>query len=116
MPMIGGTWNADPPSPREHRFEHVMILVFASAICLSAFLLFQVQPLIARIILPMYGGAPSVWTACLLFFQVFLVVGYAYAYVLVRFLSPRRSRSDDDIRWGFNSSRPSFSEITSQFA
>ncbi|MEM1443522.1 MAG: fused MFS/spermidine synthase [Verrucomicrobiota bacterium] len=60
--------------------------LFAVAIFLSAFLLFQVQPLIARYILPWYGGSPAVWTTCLLFFQVGLLGGYAYAHGLVSFL------------------------------
>jgi len=65
------------------------ILVFASAIFLSAFLLFQVQPLIARFILPWFGGTPSVWTVCLLFFQTGLLAGYAYAHALVSFFRSR---------------------------
>ncbi|MCG8603330.1 MAG: fused MFS/spermidine synthase [Verrucomicrobiales bacterium] len=60
--------------------------IFAFAIFLSAFLLFQVQPVIARYILPWYGGSPAVWTTCLLFFQVGLLGGYAYAHALVTFL------------------------------
>ncbi|NRB76787.1 MAG: hypothetical protein HRU46_20695, partial [Verrucomicrobiales bacterium] len=64
--------------------------IFALAIFLSAFLLFQVQPLIARYILPCYGGSPTVWTTCLLFFQCGLLGGYAYAHALVTFLRDRR--------------------------
>ena len=62
---------------------------FALAIFLSALLLFGVQPLIARYILPWYGGGPGVWTTCMLFFQVLLLAGYAYAHLL-RGLPPRR--------------------------
>lgn len=51
-------------------------------IFLSAFLLFQVQPLMGRFILPWFGGGPAVWTNCLLFFQVLLLAGYAYAHWL----------------------------------
>ena len=47
---------------------------------LSAFLLFQVQPLISKFILPWFGGGPGVWTTCMLFFQVLLFGGYAYAH------------------------------------
>jgi hypothetical protein len=54
----------------------------------SAFLLFQVQPITARYILPWYGGTPAVWTTCMLFFQIFLFLGYAYAYALQRWLKP----------------------------
>ena len=53
---------------------------YAITIFLSAFLLFQVQPMIGKYILPWYGGGPAVWTACMLFFQVFLLAGYAYAH------------------------------------
>lgn len=56
---------------------------FILAIFLSAFLLFQVQPIIARYILPWYGGSPAVWTTCMLFFQVGLLAGYSYAHLLV---------------------------------
>lgn len=55
---------------------------------LSAFLLFQVQPVISKFILPWFGGSPGVWTTCMVFFQVLLFAGYAYAHVLTR-LRPR---------------------------
>jgi len=58
-------------------------------IFLSAFLLFQVQPIIGRYVLPWFGGGPSVWTTCLLFFQVALLTGYAYAHWLGSHPSPR---------------------------
>jgi hypothetical protein len=57
---------------------------FALTIFLSAFLLFQVQPLIGKYILPWFGGSPAVWTTCLLFFQTALLAGYAYAHWVVR--------------------------------
>lgn len=57
-------------------------LMFAATIFLSAFLLFQVQPLISRILLPWFGGAPAVWTTCLLFFQCLLCGGYCYSHLL----------------------------------
>ena len=63
---------------------------YAITIFLSAFLLFLVQPLIAKQILPWFGGASSVWTTCLLFFQSALLAGYAYAHASVRWLAPRR--------------------------
>jgi hypothetical protein len=64
-------------------------LVFAVTIFLGAFLLFQVQPLIGRFLLPWFGGSPEVWTTCMLFFQVFLLAGYAYAHLLVRLNNTR---------------------------
>ncbi len=54
--------------------------LFALTIFVSAFLLFQVQPLIAKSILPWFGGAASVWTTCMLFFQCILLLGYLYAH------------------------------------
>jgi hypothetical protein len=54
---------------------------------LSAFLLFQVQPLVGKAILPWFGGSPAVWTTAMLFFQVFLVLGYAFA-ALLNAMSP----------------------------
>lgn len=59
-------------------------LVFAVTIFLGAFLLFQVQPLIGRFLLPWFGGTPEVWTTCMLFFQVFLLGGYLYAHGLAK--------------------------------
>ncbi len=58
------------------------MLLYAVTIFLSAFLLFQVQPIIARMILPWFGGSSAVWSTCMLFFQVVLLLGYAYAHWL----------------------------------
>jgi hypothetical protein len=57
-------------------------ILFGGTILISAFLLFELQPLIAKLILPWFGGSAAVWTACLLFFQVTLLGGYAYAHWL----------------------------------
>jgi hypothetical protein len=64
--------------------------LFALTIFASAFLLFLVQPIIAKQILPWFGGSAAVWTTCLVFFQTALLSGYAYADVVVRRLSLRR--------------------------
>lgn len=64
--------------------------LYAATIFLSAFLLFQVQPLVAKAILPWFGGSPGVWNVCLLFFQGVLLAGYAYAHVLARRMPIRR--------------------------
>ena len=58
------------------------MLLYAWVIFLGAFLLFQIQPLIAKIILPSFGGSSVVWSTCMLFFQVVLLLGYAYAHWL----------------------------------
>ncbi len=60
------------------------MLLYAVTIFLSAFLLFQVQPLIARSILPWFGGTAAVWTVCMLFFQVVLLAGYIYSHAYIR--------------------------------
>jgi SAM-dependent methyltransferase len=60
-------------------------VLYAVTIFLSSFLLFLVQPLIARLILPWFGGSAAVWTTCMLFFQALLLAGYAYAHLLARF-------------------------------
>jgi hypothetical protein len=57
-------------------------MLYAVTIFLSSFLLFLVQPLIARLILPWFGGSAAVWTTCMLFFQTVLLAGYAYAHFL----------------------------------
>lgn len=64
----------------------------ALAVLLSAFLLFLVQPLMGRLVVPLFGGGASVWTTCLVFFQAALVAGYAYAAGATRWLSPRSQR------------------------
>src|SRR6266704_3386425 len=66
------------------------MILYAATIFLSAFLLFQVQPLIAKIILPWFGGTAAVWTICMLFFQVLLLAGYVYSHAYVRFGLPAR--------------------------
>lgn len=67
-------------------------MVYALTIFLSSFLLFLVQPLIARIILPWFGGSASVWTTCMLFFQVLLLAGYGYAHLLNTRVAPHKQR------------------------
>src|ERR1700677_2976179 len=66
------------------------MILYASTIFLSAFLLFQVQPLIAKIILPWFGGSAAVWSAALLFFQLVLLAGYGYSHFAIRRLTPRQ--------------------------
>jgi len=61
-------------------------LLYALAIALSAALLFAIEPAAAKALLPAFGGSAGVWIACVLFFQVTLLLGYLYAYVLTRTL------------------------------
>jgi hypothetical protein len=69
--------------------RRVSVIPYAIATFFSAFLLFQIQPIIAKMILPWFGGSAAVWTTCLLFFQVVLLMGYSYAHLSVRLLAPR---------------------------
>jgi spermidine synthase len=66
-----------------------MTQVFATTLILSAFLLFSIQPLFARLLLPLLGGTPSVWAVSMVFFQGMLLLGYAYAHGTSRYLSVR---------------------------
>jgi SAM-dependent methyltransferase len=65
------------------------MLLFAATVFTSAFLLFLVQPIIAKQILPWFGGNAAVWTVCMVFFQLVLLGGYAYADAVARRLAPR---------------------------
>ena len=64
-------------------------LVFGGTIGLSAFLLFTAEPMVARLAQPVFGGAPAVWATVLVFFQVMLLLGYAYAHLVATRLAPR---------------------------
>jgi hypothetical protein len=65
-------------------------LLFSAALFVSALLLFSVQPLIAKMLLPYLGGSPAVWNTCMVFFQVMLLAGYLYAHVLPRKIGNRK--------------------------
>jgi hypothetical protein len=65
-------------------------VLFVLASYLSASLLFFVEPMVARMLMPLLGGSAAVWTTCLVFFQTVLVAGYAYAHGTLRRLGPRR--------------------------
>jgi hypothetical protein len=66
-----------------------LLPVYGAAIFLSAALLFAVQPMFTKMVLPRLGGSPSVWSVAMVFFQAMLLGGYAYAHLLTRFLSVR---------------------------
>jgi hypothetical protein len=71
----------DQPSASRNR---LVLSVYTSAIFLSALLLFSVQPLFTKMVLPRLGGSPAVWSVAMVFFQTLLLAGYAYAHVLMR--------------------------------
>lgn len=66
------------------------MLLFATTVFLSAFLLFQIQPIVGKMILPWFGGSSSVWSVCIVFFQAALLLGYAYVHWLHEKLAPRQ--------------------------
>jgi hypothetical protein len=77
---------ADPAaSPR-----FVVLVLFSAALISSALLMFVVEPLVGRLVLPLLGGAPAVWTTCVMFFQALLLAGYAYAHIGHQVLGIRR--------------------------
>ena len=72
-----------------NKATHLTPLLFSATLFISAGLLFWIQPLIAKTLLPLLGGAPAVWNTCLLFFQGMLLLGYVYALASSRWLSLR---------------------------
>jgi SAM-dependent methyltransferase len=78
-------------APRHARFAHRATLgFFATAIFAGATLVFLVQPMVARMVLPLFGGSQAVWTTSMLFFQAVLLAGYGYAHASTRLLGPSR--------------------------
>jgi hypothetical protein len=71
------------------RRKKLLTLLYGGTIFLSAFLLFQVQPIIGKMLLPWFGGSAAVWSTCLLFFQALLLLGYLYTHWTTRFLEVR---------------------------
>src|SRR4051812_18845225 len=75
-----------------HSSQSLRTAAYALPILLGAFLLFQVQPMMGRIVLPWFGGSAAVWTTCMLFFQALLLLGYLYAHVVATRCDGRRQR------------------------
>src|SRR5262250_4013768 len=69
----------------------MLLATFTAAIFVSAALLFMVQPMFTKLVLPRFGGAPSVWSVAIVFFQTALLAGYAYAHWLTRYAGGRAS-------------------------
>src|SRR4051812_7789096 len=67
-----------------------VLALFSATLFLSAFLLFLLEPMIAKMVLPVLGGTPMVWNTCVLFFQITLLGGYAYAHGGSNWLSAKR--------------------------
>ncbi len=79
-----------PAAPGEARFAGLgLVVVFTATTFVSALLLFSIQPLFAKMVLPVLGGSPSVWAVALCFYQGALLAGYCYAHLLNRFVAAR---------------------------
>jgi len=72
------------------RLQTGLLPVYTITLFVSAFLVFLVQPMLGKMILPLYGGTPAVWNTCLCFFQGTLLLGYLYAHYSIRWLGGRR--------------------------
>ncbi len=72
------------------KIDRRLAVHYGLTIFLSAFLLFQVQPLIGKMILPWFGGSAAIWTTCMLFFQLVLLLGYFYSHWVTHWLTPSR--------------------------
>ena len=70
--------------------ERPTLRIVAATLFLSAFLLFMCQPMVGKMLLPYLGGAAAVWTTCVLFFQLMLLLGYVYAHLLARLADVRK--------------------------
>ncbi|MFN3853701.1 MAG: fused MFS/spermidine synthase [Phreatobacter sp.] len=81
----------DAPAGQGSFARFAALPVFALAIFVSAFLLFSVQPMFTKMVLPVLGGTPAVWSVAMVFFQGVLLIGYGYAHLLARLLDPRRA-------------------------
>ncbi len=81
MTLTATSAATDQTSPSRNR---LVLAVYTSAIFLSALLLFSVQPLFTKMVLPRLGGSPAVWSVAMVFFQTLLLAGYAYAHVLMQ--------------------------------
>src|SRR4029450_2692735 len=80
---------APAPAPRAAVDGRAIVLAFAATMALSALLLLSVQPMVAKMLLPVLGGAPATWAVSLCFFQALLLAGYAYAHLLGGTLATR---------------------------
>src|SRR6516162_10172133 len=83
--------SASEPTQGATSRRALLLATFTAAITLSAALLFMVQPMFTKMVLPRFGGAPSVWSVAIVYFQTALLAGYAYAHLLTRYAGPRAS-------------------------
>ena len=91
LQATGATSGVLVPAPMPAISGRVLVATFAATLLMSALLLFSVQPMFTKLILPKLGGAPSVWAVAMCFFQAVLLAGYFYAFALNRWLADRKA-------------------------
>lgn len=79
------------PSSPPANASVTLIPLFSATLFLSAALLFSVQPMFTKLVLPILGGSPSVWSVAMVFFQALLLAGYTYAHLLDRIFTPSKA-------------------------
>src|SRR5262245_63271462 len=89
--MASADLPSDETAPGAASRRALLVAAFTAAIFVSAALVFMVQPMFTKMVLPRFGGAPSVWSVAIVFFQTALLAGYAYAHWLTRYASGRAS-------------------------
>src|SRR6476660_5260466 len=89
MSLLNASDRIAPVVDRQAVALRLAPLLYAATLFVSALLLFSIQPMFAKMVLPKLGGAPAVWSVAMVFFQTALLAGYAYAHLLNRLLLPR---------------------------
>src|ERR1700682_5729922 len=91
MSLFNASDRVSPAVDGESAAVRLMPLLYAATLFVSALLLFSIQPVFAKMVLPKLGGAPAVWSVAMVFFQTVLLAGYAYAHLVNRLLTPLRA-------------------------
>jgi hypothetical protein len=91
MSLFHASDRISPALDRKAAAVRILPFLYGLTLFVSALLLFSVQPMFAKMVLPKLGGAPAVWSVAMVFFQVVLLAGYAYAHLLNRAVRPRRA-------------------------
>src|SRR3954465_12410068 len=89
MSLFHASDRMSPGLDRQAAGIRLLPLLYGLTLFVSALLLFSIQPMFAKMVLPKLGGAPAVWSVAMVFFQTVLLGGYAYAHLLNRLLPPR---------------------------
>src|SRR5215211_7830182 len=87
--MPASTSDISVPAAERSMAGAALVAGFAATLFASAFLVFSVQPVVSRLVLPRLGGSPAVWNTCVCFFQAALLLGYGYAHLATGRLRPR---------------------------